>query len=84
MLGRVAPIRLLMQQLSAEERLIFTLFYGFGYTEKDLKEMLGVPLRTVKSCLSHARSRLGGAIIEVAREVIRDGKLGADFWGMCN
>lgn len=76
----VGLIRQLMQQLPDQHRLTFTLFYVNGYSHKDLSAMLDVPVGTVKSRLSNARSRLRKEIVQMAKEVMEEGKPDAEFW----
>ena len=48
----------LMEVLTPEERLLFTLRYLEGYNSAELGRMFGLPPGTVRSKLSGARSRL--------------------------
>ncbi len=73
-------IRQLMQKLPDEQRLTFTLFYVDGYTHKELSEMLTVPVGTVKSRLSSARSRLKEEVVQMARKAMQESRPDAEFW----
>ena len=73
-------IRQLMQKLPDEQRLTFTLFYIDGYSYGDLSDMLGVPVGTVKSRLSHARSRLRKEVVKVAEDILKENRPDAEFW----
>ncbi|MHC4481172.1 MAG: RNA polymerase sigma factor, partial [Planctomycetota bacterium] len=76
----VGLIRQLMQRLPDEQRLTFTLFYVDGYSHRDLSQMLGVPVGTVKSRLSNARSRLRKEVVTMAKRVLEEHKPDAEFW----
>ena len=70
----VTLVRQLLEKLADEQRLTFTLFYVNGYSERDLSQMLEVPVGTVKSRLRSARSKLKKEILHVAREVMKENK----------
>jgi RNA polymerase sigma-70 factor (ECF subfamily) len=76
----VGLIRQLMEELPDEQRLTFTLFYVNGYSHRDLSEMLDVPVGTIKSRLSNARSRLRKEVVTMAKRVLEEHKPDAEFW----
>jgi RNA polymerase sigma-70 factor (ECF subfamily) len=76
----VEVIRQLMRKLPDEQRLTFTLFYVDGYTHKELSEMLAVPVGTVKSRLSSARSQLKEEVVQMAKKAMRESRPDAEFW----
>jgi hypothetical protein len=76
----VDVIRQLMRKLPDEQRLTFTLFYVDGYTHKELSEMLAVPVGTVKSRLSSARSQLKEEVVQMAKKAMQESRPDAEFW----
>lgn len=73
-------IRQLLGTLPDEQRLAFTLFYVDGYTHKELSEMLAVPVGTVKSRLSCARSQLKEEVVQMAKKAMQESRPDAEFW----
>ena len=76
----IALVQGLMQMLPGAQRLTFALFYIGGYSEKELSAMLGLPVGTIKSRLSHARSRLKKEVVQMTKSILNKHKPDADFW----
>lgn len=55
---RAERTRVALQQLTAEHREVLLLAYYGGYTQREIAEMTGLPLGTVKSRTMHAMRRL--------------------------
>jgi len=70
----------LVEKLSDEQRLAFTLFYVNGYSYGELSRMLQLPEGTVKSHLARARARVREGMLDAAAETLAESKPGAEFW----
>jgi RNA polymerase sigma-70 factor, ECF subfamily len=73
-------IRQIMDKLTGEQRLTFTLYYVNGYSERDVSAMLDIPVGTVKSRLNHARAKLKEEVVNMAEKVLKESKPEAAFW----
>lgn len=58
--------------LPERERLVIVLFYGTGYTLKEIAAFLEIPVTTVKKRLYDARQRLKDGLIDVMRDVLQE------------
>ena len=51
-----------LQQMKEEYRIVVTLFYYEGLSQRDIAEVLGIPVGTVKSRLSRGKAELKEAL----------------------
>ena len=58
--------------LPERQRMILVLFYGTGYTLKDIAAFLDVPITTVKKRLYDGRQRLKEELVDVMRDVLQE------------
>lgn len=49
---------MVLQKLTPEDRMLFTLRYMEGYNAQEISEMLGIPTGTIRARLSRCRKRL--------------------------
>lgn len=64
-------VREAIAALSERERLVVSLFYGTGYTLKEIAAFLDVPVTTVKKRLYDARQHLKDEFIDPLRDVLQ-------------
>lgn len=67
-----AQVHHAISALPERERLVIVLFYGTGYTLKDIAAFLEIPVTTVKKRLYDARQRLKDGLIDVMRDVLQE------------
>ena len=58
--------------LPEHQRMVTTLFYINGYSQRDIAEFLEVPVTTVKKRLHDSRERLKERMIDMIREALKD------------
>lgn len=68
-----------VRALPSPERMVTTLFYINGYSQKDIAEFLEVPVTTVKKRLATSRTRLKQRMIAMVDEVLKSHALPGDF-----
>lgn len=56
-----------LARLSPEQRAVVELTYYFGYSYREIAEIAGCPINTVKTRMFHARRRLRDALPELGR-----------------
>lgn len=67
-----ALVRRALFTLPERQRMILVLFYGTGYTLKDIAAFLDVPVTTVKKRLYDGRQRLKEELVDVMRDVLQE------------
>jgi RNA polymerase sigma factor (sigma-70 family) len=67
-----AQVRSALFALPAHQRMTLVLFYGTGYTLKEIAAFLDVPITTVKKRLYDGRQRLKEKLIDVMRDVLQE------------
>jgi len=65
-------VRGVVDALPERERIVTLLFYGSGYTLKDIANYLEVPLSTVKKRLFDARKRLKALLLDTVRDTLQE------------
>jgi len=60
-----------IRALPEHQRMVTTLFYIDGYSQKDIAEFLDVPVTTVKKRLAHSRARLKERMMTMADETLK-------------
>lgn len=65
-------VRRAIAALPEHQRLVVMLFYGTGYTLKEIAAFLEVPVTTVKKRLYDARQRLKDELIDLMRDVLQE------------
>ncbi|HZO73843.1 MAG TPA: sigma-70 family RNA polymerase sigma factor [Ktedonobacteraceae bacterium] len=65
-------VRSVVDALPERERIVTLLFYGSGYTLKDIADYLEVPLSTVKKRLFDARKRLKVLLLDSVRDTLQE------------
>ncbi|HLG61666.1 MAG TPA: sigma-70 family RNA polymerase sigma factor [Ktedonosporobacter sp.] len=65
-------VRGMVDALPERERIVTLLFYGSGYTLKDIADYLEVPLSTVKKRLFDARKRLKALLLDSVRDTLQE------------
>lgn len=65
-------VRSVVDALPERERIVTLLFYGSGYTLKDIADCLEVPLSTVKKRLFDARKRLKLLLLDTVRDTLQE------------
>jgi RNA polymerase sigma factor (sigma-70 family) len=68
-----------VRALSEPQRMVTTLFYINGYSQKEIADFLEVPLTTVKKRLHDARHRLKERMIQMVDETLKSAALPDDF-----
>ncbi len=58
--------------LPERERIVIMLFYGTGYTLKEIAAFLEIPITSVKKRLYDARQRLKDEMIDVLRDILQE------------
>ncbi|MBI1926809.1 sigma-70 family RNA polymerase sigma factor [Candidatus Poribacteria bacterium] len=61
-----------IQALPENERAVTTLFYINGYSQKEIGEFLGVPVKAVKNRLYSARNRLREGMMALAKDNLQE------------
>lgn len=64
-------VRHAVATLPERERIVIVLFYGTGYTLKEIATFLEIPVTSVKKRLHDARQRLKNEMIEVLRDSLQ-------------
>ncbi|MEN6357983.1 MAG: sigma-70 family RNA polymerase sigma factor [Armatimonadota bacterium] len=65
--------------LSESERIVTTLFYINGYSQKDVAEFLEVPVSTVNNRLHSSRTRLKERMVQMVNDELKTHALPKDF-----
>ncbi len=65
-------VRYAVATLPERERIVIVLFYGTGYTLKEIATFLEIPVTSVKKRLYDARQRLKNEMIEVLRDSLQE------------
>jgi RNA polymerase sigma factor (sigma-70 family) len=68
-----------IKALPASERMVTTLFYINGYSQKDIARFLEVPVTTVKNRLHASRKRLKERMLGMVDKTLKSFPLPADF-----
>lgn len=58
--------------LSPEQRAVIQLTYYYGYTYSEIAEIMGCPVGTVKSRMSHARAKLNELLVDFSSKTEED------------
>ena len=67
-----------VRALPEHERIVTSLFYLSGYSQKEIAEFLEIPLTTVKKRLQYARERLTERMFDMARESLQEDRPSRD------
>ena len=68
-----------IRALPEDERLVTTLYYINGYSQKEVAQFLEVPTTTVNNRLHASRRRLKERMMEMVEETLKDASLADDF-----
>ncbi|MFQ6077791.1 MAG: RNA polymerase sigma factor [Thermodesulfobacteriota bacterium] len=68
-----------IKALPENERMVTTLFYINGYSQKEIAEFLDVPVTTVKNRLHTSRKRLKERMVEMVDKTLKSFPLPGDF-----
>ena len=68
-----------IRTLSEHERMVTTLFYINGYSQKEIGEFLEVPVTTVKKRLYDSRKKLRGSMMDMVNKTLKENALPEDF-----
>lgn len=71
-------VRRAIGTLSEHERIVIQLFYGNGYTLKDIANFLEVPITTIKKRLHDARKHLRSTLMHTIRSTLREQHICSD------
>ncbi len=66
--GSTTLLRGAFDALSPEDRTVTTLFHLVGLDQRQIAEMMGIPVGTVKSRLNRSRKRLKRRVVEMAKD----------------
>lgn len=72
-------IKGVINELPVEQRMVTTLFYIKGYSQKEISDFLEVPVKTVKSRLYASRNRLRERMIDMFQDELKTNALSSDF-----
>ncbi len=68
-----------IRALPEHERMVTTLFYINGYSQKEIGEFLEVPVTTVKKRLYNSRKKLREGMMDMVKTTLRENALPEDF-----
>jgi len=68
-----------VRSLPENEKVVTTLFYINGYSQKEIGEFLELPVTTVKKRLYNSRQKLKERMIDMVKTTLRDNVLPMDF-----
>ncbi|MBI2850270.1 MAG: sigma-70 family RNA polymerase sigma factor [Chloroflexi bacterium] len=68
-----------LQSLPEHERMVTTLFYIDGYSQKEIGEFLEVPVTTVKRRLYNSRQKLKERMLDMVKNTLQENALPDDF-----
>jgi RNA polymerase sigma factor (sigma-70 family) len=72
-------VREAIRSLLEAERIVTTLFYINGYSQKEIGEFLGVPVTTVKKRLYNSRKKLKERMVDMVKTTLQENALPEDF-----